>query len=1175
MSPQVAESPALTPKAPHGRIDLASKNFEFLRTNWKELAALGAFAEQYAVPDPASCLVKLRSLAEGVTDFIYHRHGLAKPPFWNLNELLNDHVFQQAVPRVVVDKLHALRKSGNAAAHGGRSGRATAVTMLEEGHNLACWLYLAYGEGAREECGTFEAPRSDGEQESEDELKRERKAILQKLAAQEGELQRLLKELETVRSEAHKAEATAEELQEALLASESAANTLSFDEVTTRRRLIDAELTAAGWDVGPGGANTEQVTQEEEVEHQPTESGKGYADYVLWADDGKPLAVVEAKRTAKSPDAGRQQAKCYADGLEEMHGRRPVIFYTNGYETTVWDDAMGEPPRRVFGFHSKDSLEYLHFQRPVAGPAEPGEEPKAAAEDAGRYESKGLPGKLPPGEIEISRDIVDRMYQIEAAKRVIERFSAKHRKALIVQATGTGKTRVAVSLCHALLRARWARRILFLCDRRELRKQARDVFAEFLPGDPHVYVTSQTYKEREHRIYLATYPAMMKVYESFDVGFFDLIIADESHRSIYNRYRDLFLYFDSLQVGLTATPVSYISRNTYRLFGCEDEDPTAHFSYEDAVSHSPPWLSQFKVFTYTTDFLRRGIKYSQMTQQQKEQLEEDEAQPEAIEHEQREVDRAIFNQDTNRHILRNLMDNGFKIRDGSQLGKTIIFSRSHDHAKLLEKLFDEMYPQYGGKFCRVIDTYEPRAEDLIGELKTPDSDLTIAISVDMLDTGIDIPEVVNLVFAKPVYSLVKFWQMFGRGTRLCRNLLGPGQDKTCFYVFDHWGNFEYFDEEFQPAEPSVTKSLVQRLFESRVALAETALAKPDPGSFEIAIELLVRDIRDLPERTIAVQEKWKQVLIVKEKETLQQFEAATQAILTQDLAPLMNERNVRGTVPAHQLDLLVCRMQSELLKGSARLEDLKAELLGEIDQLRMNLSQVKARAEMIRRVRSQEFWEDLTVGSLEQAREELRGVMRYKQEPVIGKAPPKVIDVEEEEDSVQRAEYKPKLEGMALAAYRQRVGAALQELFETNDTLQRIRRGQPVREEDLTALVSLVLTQYPGLDLSDLLDYYPEVAGHLDLAIRSIIGLDAAAVHERFSEFVRKHTKLTSTQIKFLDMLQNHIARNGSIELDRLYEEPFTTFDVNGIDGIFEEDQIDDLLEIISIFSPPGTEEEE
>jgi len=942
---------------------MKSQNFEFLRPSWEELATLGAFAEQYTLPDPPSATVKLRTFAEQVVQFIYHKHGLPKPYQNNLNDLLINASFTQAVPRVIVSKLHSLRIHGNKAAHGESVLTSTALWLLQEAYELGRWLFLSYAGGSKTDCPEFIPPSASTSTEAEKKLKREKTAILAHLAAQEEQMKTLLGELEAARSKQTVPQATEAELHVVQEHGQEAADALAFSEELTRRRLIDSLLVAAGWDVGVEGMSTDAVGQECEVDHQPTTTGKGKADYVLWGDNGKPLAVIEAKKTSVDAEIGRTQAKCYADGFEKTYGQRPIIFYTNGHDIWIWNDGQDEPPRKLYGFYSQDSLEYLHFQK----------------------SNRESLTKTQP-----DPNIAGRMYQIEAIKRVVERFAARHRKSLIVQATGTGKTRVAVSLCELLLRARWAKRILFLCDRRELRKQAHNVFKEFLPGEPRTYVTSATSKDRNKRIYLATYPAMMECFESFDVGFFDLIIADESHRSIYNRYRDLFAYFDCLQVGLTATPVEFIARNTYKIFGCEDRDPTAYFSFGDAITHTPPYLVPFEVVTHTTPFLRKGIKYSEMTDEQRAQLDEDEEAPAAIEFEQAEVDKAVFNKDTNRIILRNLMEHGIRDATGTRVGKSIIFARNHNHAVLLQNLFDEMYPQYGGKFCRVIDNYDPRAEELIDDFKGVGNnpELTIAISVDMLDTGIDVPEIVNLVFAKPVYSYVKFWQMIGRGTRLRENLFGLGQHKTHFLIFDHWKNFEFFDHRYQPVEPKQVKSLPQVVFEARLKLAETALQQAHPEVFETIITLIGKDIADLPRETIAVKEKWKEVQAASNPDTLHHFAPATKAMLLNDIAPLMQWRNIGGHEAAHRFDLHVCRLETELLKGSSSFDDLKAETLGQLDDLRMNLSQVKAVDPTIAEVRTADFWTNVSVAKLEEVRGQLRGVIQYRLTPILPSLPP-------------------------------------------------------------------------------------------------------------------------------------------------------------------------------------------
>ncbi|MEM7671121.1 MAG: DEAD/DEAH box helicase family protein, partial [Pseudomonadota bacterium] len=579
--------------------------------------------------------------------------------------------------------------------------------------------------------------------------------------------------------------------------------------------------------------------------------------------------------------------------------------------------------------------------------------------------------------LEINEDIVNRLYQIEAIKRVSERFTNKHRKSLIVQATGTGKTRVAIALTDLLIRAGWVKRVLFLCDRRELRKQAKNAFNDFL-SEPIRIVNSRVKSSASERIFLATYPAMQKVFQSFDPGFFDLIIADESHRSIYNVYGDIFHYFDCHQVGLTATPVDFVTRSTFKLFDCEGQLPTANYDLEQAVADGH--LTPFEVFEHTTQFLREGISLETLTKEQIEQLEEQGEDPAQYDFSSEQVDKIIYNKDTNRTILRNLMENGLRDATGQLPGKSIVFARNHQHAVLLRQLFDEMYPQYGGTFCQVIDNYDPRAEQLIDDFKGDgtNSDLTIAISVDMLDTGIDIPEILNLVFAKPVKSPVKFWQMIGRGTRLREDLFGLGQHKTIFRIFDHWGNFERFEMGYRPAEPAQSKSVMQLVFEERLTLAETALNSSEIAIFDKAIELITADIAALPEDSIAVREKWKEKRALSQQATLKDFAPATRARLRQEIAPLMQWRNIRGRTDAYALDLLISRMQNAILRGSGQLDDLKVDLMDHLAALQMHLNPVREKAEVIKRLKSDAFWDGVTVQAVEEVRVPLREIMHHR-----------------------------------------------------------------------------------------------------------------------------------------------------------------------------------------------------
>lgn len=1122
---------------------MKSRNFEILRGIWPELAALGGFAEAYAHHDPASALVKLRLFAENLTKDIYRDLGLPKPEHATFVDLLGNQSFAAITPRVVLDKLHALRIHGNKAAHGEPATTRNALWLLQEAFDLTRWLFIQYGKGDAKGIPAFVPPSPEGTDESKGQLKREKRQVLEKLAAQEAQMEALLRELDAAREAAVTAEKKVEELQSLASSGAATANLLAFNEATTRARIIDSLLATANWNVGLGNASTAEVGKEAEVKHQPTASGLGYADYVLWDDNGNPLAVIEAKKTAVDPERGRQQAKLYADGLEKMHGQRPVIFYTNGYDIWMWDDVLGYPPRKVFGYYSKDSLQYLvNFQRG---------------------------GRKPLNSLQPNVAIVNRLYQIEAIKRVSERFTGSHRKALIVQATGTGKTRVAIALAELLIRAGWVKRVLFLCDRRELRKQAKNAFGDFL-SEPIRIVSSRVNQSASERIFLATYPAMQKVYQSFDVGFFDLIIADESHRSIYNVYGDMFQYFDCLQIGLTATPIDFVSRNTFSLFGCEGQLPTANYDLEQAVQDG--FLTPFEVFEHTTQFLREGIRLDILTKEQIQELEEQGEDPAQYDFSSEQIDKIIYNKDTNRAILRNLMENGLRDATGQFPGKSIIFARNHQHAVLMRQMFDEMYPQYGGHFCQVIDNYDPRAEQLIDDFKGDgdNSELTIAISVDMLDTGIDIPEILNLVFAKPVRSPVKFWQMIGRGTRLKPDLFGPGKDKKIFRIFDHWGNFERFEMGYRPAEPTQSKPLLQLVFEERVLLAETALRMSEVAIFNEVIELIAKDIDALPEESVSVREKWREKRAVSVPATLKAFAPATVAMLRQVIAPLMQWRNVRGLSDAYALDLLMARAQIAVLRKSADVADLKIELLDRLSALQMHLNPVREKAEVIKRVKSDEFWNGVTVADLAAVRKPLREIMHHRDRQGAMPLPAKIIDVTEDAAGFQTNRRATSLKTVDMKAYQQVVEAELKRHFDTNATLKKIRAGEAVSDADIQALVSLVLVQSPNATREVLEGFFADTAVPLDFAIRSIIGLDPEAVAARFAEFARRHPSLTAKQTRFLGLLQNHIARFGSVTLDRLYEQPFTVVDADGLDGVFEKpEEIDDLLDILSAFAPP------
>ena len=1125
---------------------MKSQNFEFLRARRGVLADLAGFAERYTHDDPASSLIKQRSFVEYVVNAIYERYHLAPPFSDNLNDLMNETSFRQSVPDVVQSKLHIVRKAGNLAAHPRRPITSQlSLACLVDLFDIARWFHVQLDAGDRNAAAAFAPPPPVPESTVKP------KESLEKLRLAEAKYESVLKELEDEKQKrlaAERAAAThASELEQARHKDEGqeVAKLLHFNEETTRRRLIDQALVAAGWNVGNGGTNTEEVRQEVRLSTMPTDAGlvgEGYADYVLYGDDGKPLAVVEAKKTAKDARVGAKQGELYADCLERETGVRPLVFFTNGVDIFLWDDAQGYPWRKVYGLYSKDSLEYLTHQR---------------------VNKKAL------ATVEPNLAIANRMYQLEAVKRVGERFSSNFRKALLVQATGTGKTRVAVSICDLLMRAGWVKRILFLCDRRELRKQADRVFKEFMPGEPRVIVGGGTSSDRDKRIYLATYPAMMKCFEDFDVGFFDLIIADESHRSIYKKFRTIFQYFDAMEVGLTATPVRFIERNTYDLFGCEDRDPTSAYSFEDAINSNPAFLVPFRVRAFSSQFREKGMRYSQMTEDQKAEVEDQDPTAEQLDYDPKDIDKHVFNRDTTRFIWRSLMEEGIREGTGSYVGKTIVFARGHDHAVHLADVFSEMYPQYGSAFCRVIDNQESKADQLIDDFKNPDNELTIAISVDMLDTGIDVPEVTNLVFAKPVKSYVKFWQMIGRGTRLRKDLFGPGRDKAEFLIFDHWSNFWYFDEKYKEKQPSPQKSLLQHLFEARVELAQVALDKMDEIAFQAAVGLILGDIRAVQTtEAIDARDKWRELEMLADGDRVSQFAAATKADLLSIAAPLQHLRSIRGEEDAYRFDLLMTRLQVELLKGghdAPAVQDLRARVEECVELLGKNQNPVKAKTAEIKQVRSKDFWAGPEVHQLEGLRRELRGIMKYQQTPTTTRVAAQLLDVTDA--NFTKTTYIPRLEGLDLVEYKRRVESVLREHFSQDPVLAQIRAGKAVKEDDLEKLARLVLQVDDKANVKHLAGRDPTTRRSLLTVFRGLVGLDPAAIEQAFTGFVHKHPRLTSQQLRFLQVLQNYIAQNGGIEIERLYEPPFTNIHPESVDGVFTQAaDVDDILAILSIF---------
>jgi len=1116
-----------------------------------ELYQLAAFAQDYACSDPQSALVKMRCLMEKIVGVIYAKLQLPVYPNASIIDKLNADSFTSVVPSKIIDKLHAIRKSGNRAAHEGKVSQQEAVWILQECYFVSGYFYVAYCGGDAENLPEFIAPDCTKLAEQTDaQFARENKQLQAKLAEHEARLKQALDELKAAEAAQLKAQQEAASLKKAIdegavakaKAGFASMSGINFNEAQTRARIIDMDLRAAGWNVSLDDSSTEQVRKEFEVDGQPTATGKGYADYVLFDDDELPLAVIEAKRTRESVEKGRQQAILYANALEKRYGRRPVIFYTNGYDIRLLDDAQGYNSHKVYGYYSKDSLQYLIKQRSL---------------------KKNL------NQTPIDTKVAGRIYQIESISRVCERFSDKHRKALVVQATGTGKTRVSIALAKRLLDAGWAKRVLFLCDRKELRKQAANAFNEHTKEPLYVVGKSKKDAAASARVFIATYPGMMSIFQQYDVGYFDLIVADESHRSIYNIYGDIFKYFDALEVGLTATPVEMVSRSTCELFGCDYKLPTANYPLEQAIEDRN--LVPYKIVSFTTKFLRDGIKKDNLSDEQIAQLEEQGIDPNELDFDAAQIDEAVKNKDTNRVILRNLMEKGLRDVDGQLPGKSIVFARNIKHAELLATLFSEMYPQLHPDFCRVIHSKYERAEELIDQFKASDEkSVRIAISVDMLDTGIDVPEVVNLVFAKPIKSKVKFWQMIGRGTRLCPNLYGPGKDKTHFLIFDHWENFEYFDLDPEPEDVKQSKSLMQKLFEARLTLAETTLKKADLAIFDAVIKLIHADIAALDMNTIAVRDNWQDVETCKDEKRLNEFAPVTKNLLWQSIAPLMQWRNIMGQSEAYRFDTEITNLQTLLFTDPSQIDIARQALLGKITSLQMHLNEVRAKASAIAAIQQESYWQNLSFAALEQSRKALCGIVHLRDKAIVTPTPELVLDVKEDTAGYKVTERAANIVSVDYQIYRQEVEKTLAPLFDTDAVLQKIRAGESVSETDLARLNALVHTQNPNVDLNTLKEFFPESTVSLDKILRTIVGMDKEAIERAFTDFVQQtHTHMNAKQQRFIGMLKNHLIRHGAIAIEQLYDAPFTSIHDMGLDGVFSQQQADVIQQFIRQFDVP------
>ncbi len=898
-------------------------------------------------------------------------------------------------------------------------------------------------------------------------------------------------------------------------------------EAETRKFFIDMMLGEAGWLVmdKDGLISPSKACVEIEVEGMPNNAGMGRADYVLFGANGKPLAVVEAKKTSVDPLKGRHQAELYADCLERKYGVRPVIYCSNGYRTEIID-GLGYPVRIVYGFHTEEELALLIQRRKCHDIVD----------------------------LKIDDNITNRDYQKRAIRKVCERLNAKHRRSLLVMATGTGKTRVAISLSEVLMRNQWVKNILFLADRTALVKQAAKNFSKLLPAQTTCILSEESQPDMNARIMFSTYQTMINKIDSdtkdFSVGRFDLIIVDEAHRSVFGKYTAIFSYFDSFLVGLTATPREDIDRNTFDLFGTDAEDA---FVYELAEAVDDGFLVPYRVVKRRTRILHRGIKYEALDEQAMVVMEpiwEYEKAKNAIapekeytrDIESEEIFKYVFNLDTIDKVLQDLMEAGLKVESGDKIGKTIIFAYNHKHADLIVQRFSEvLYPELGPDFCVLIDNYVNYSQDLIDKLEVRGGLPQIAVSVDMLDTGIDVPDILNLVFFKPVHSKIKFTQMIGRGIRLAPDVFGAGRDKTEFYIFDWCDNFNYFKVNPNGKEVLPPVSLSERLFRIRTDIAcelQHTCYQEDEFTKGLHDELkhtLRSQIMELKDTHIAVRERWAIVCKYKDEGAWTYISPIDAVEIKDGLAPLIAKS--KENEGAKKFDLLILNIELSLINSEKRAERSKRNV-SNIAALLMekgSIPQVAAKMDVVKEVAQPVFWANLTMPNLERVRTELRDLMKF-----LSNGENKTFTVDIEDEVIDEGEGKMFIP----TTYKQRVI----DYLAAHRDLPVIRKIMNIEQLTHDDIVELERIMWHELGTKE--EYAQFVGKHNMMCgdsvaafIRSQIGVDRTVAMSKFSEFLSGHI-LNSEQEDYLKSIITYVCQNGDITSDIIVNEsPFKDFE--------------------------------
>ena len=1065
-------------------------NFDIFASisEFEPFASVAVSAERILHIDPSACVLNCRRAMEFAVKWMYSVDDALRLPYDDrLVSLMDSEDFQDIVGQDIWRRMKLIRQLGNHAAHSGRKiTEEQAALCLENLYVFLDFVAYCYGENYTEghfDCSLLMQPAEAPTVPSQPIPDVDFAALMAENAA-------LKEELTARRTEQQQTYVP---------------KPLDLSEYKTRKLYIDTMLTDAGWIEGKNWLN------EVELPGMPNKSEVGYADYVLYGDDGRPLAVVEAKRTCVDVAKGRQQAKLYADLLEKKYHRRPVIFLTNGFETRITDNIY--PERKCAAIYSKRDLEKLFNLQTM------------------RTSLKN---------IMVDRKIAGRYYQEGAIKAVCDAFARNRRKALLVMATGSGKTRTVIALCDVLLQHGWVKNILFLADRNSLVTQAKRSFVNLLPNLSVTNLCEEKDNYTAHCVF-STYQTMYNAIDSvqdeegklFTCGHFDLVICDEAHRSVYNKYRDIFNYFDAPLVGLTATPKDEIDKNTYEIFELENGVPT--YGYELAQAVKDGYLVDFLSVETKLKFIEQGIVYDELSDADKRAYEdtfEDEngELPESIA--SSALNEWIFNEDTIRQVLNTLMTHGLTIDYGSKLGKTIIFAKNHIHAEKILEVFNKEYPHLPG-FAKVIDNYMTYAQSAIDEFSDPKKIPQIAISVDMLDTGIDVPEVLNLVFFKKVMSKAKFWQMIGRGTRLCPRLL-DGKDKDKFYIFDFCGNFEFF--RMNKGRPTANMIALQgAIFHLKAQIAfklqDLAYQTTDLIAFrKTLVEDMVHKVQELNKENFAVRQHLKYVELYANPDNYNALTYEDTLLMGQELAPLITPEE--DDAKALRFDALLYGIELAYLAGK-KYGKARSDLFKKVSAVASvaNIPEIMAQAELIDKILHTDYVENAGINEFKHIRENLRDLMKYIPQTSVR------YDTNFDDEILSVDWNESDLENDDLKNYKAKAEFYVRQHMD-NVVIAKLKSNVPLTAEDVQALEKILWSEV-GTKQDYEAEYGQKPLGEF---VREIVGVDMNAAKEAFAQYLND-ASLDSRQIYFVNQIVEYIVHNGMMkDMSVLQEAPFTDY---------------------------------